>query len=341
MSNKTQADSQFQTFVKNFHRAFGILREEDVQTQQQEVLAEYVRLDALILFPLDFNFRLLMNCLFPFLGPFTVFEYKSQRDKLLVAHVYQYSLTELGLVVTRYLSEKRQDRSEWKSLSQKTASAKWKQLSAQGAHHSCCTVILSTTDPKRLRKKVGFEAVEAYPHLKGALYRKVILEDEFVGSIATYIVVLNDLPICPVNAPLLLLSTKKKKIEFCKWLLSEIEGVTLEEKRYYQLYLLENHLIQNEEVEREMRHDFFGPPDHNWIFDEFEERSPDEQERFRQLFYKRMLRADSPQEVAQRALEALEAAQKLLKSEEERRAMMAYLQQMVSTTASPSASAGA
>ena len=91
-----------------------------------------------------------------------------------------------------------------------------------------------------------------------------------------------------------------------------------------------------------MRHDFFGPPDHNWIFDEFDERSPDEQERFRQLFYKRMLRANSPEEVAQKALGAnsleemaqkalraespLEAAQKLLKSDEERRAMMADLQ---------------
>ena len=247
----------------------------------------------------------------------------------MVAHVYQYSLTELGLVVTRYLSAKRKDRSEWKSLSQKAASAKWEQLSAAGAHHSCCAVILSTTDPKQLRKKVGFEAVEDYTHLKGALYRKVILEDEFVGSIATYIVVLNELPVCAINAPLLLLSTEKKKIEFCKWLLSEVEGLTLEEKRYYQLYLLENHLIQDEEVEKEMRHDFFGPPDHNWIFDEFDERSPDEQERFLQLTLKRMLRADSP----------LEAAQKLLKSDEERRAMMAYLQQMIPTTASPSAPA--
>ena len=89
-----------------------------------------------------------------------------------------------------------------------------------------------------------------------------------------------------------------------------------------------------------MRHDFFGPPDHNWIFDEFDERSQDEQERFRQLFYKRMLRADSPEEVAQKALHAdspLEAALKLLKSEEERRELLAHLQQMVpSGTGSPS-----
>ena len=74
MSTKTQADSKFQRFVKNFHRAFGILCEEDVQTQQQEVLAEFVRVDGVFLFPLEFNFRLLMNCLFPFLAPFTIFE---------------------------------------------------------------------------------------------------------------------------------------------------------------------------------------------------------------------------------------------------------------------------
>ena len=59
MSTKTQADSKFQRFVKNFHRAFGILCEEDVQTQQQEVLAEFVRVDGVFLFPLEFNFRLL------------------------------------------------------------------------------------------------------------------------------------------------------------------------------------------------------------------------------------------------------------------------------------------
>ncbi len=74
MSTKTQADSQFQSFVKTFHRAFGILREEDVQTQQQEVLAKFVRVDGVFLFPLEFNFRLLKNCLFPFLAPFTIFE---------------------------------------------------------------------------------------------------------------------------------------------------------------------------------------------------------------------------------------------------------------------------
>ena len=81
-----------------------------------------------------------------------------------------------------------------------------------------------------------------------------------------------------------------------------------------------------------MRHDFFGPPDHNWIFDEFDERSPDERERFLQLTLKRMLRADSP----------VEAALKLLQTEEQRRELLAHLQQLVPSGAgSPSAPASA
>ena len=81
-----------------------------------------------------------------------------------------------------------------------------------------------------------------------------------------------------------------------------------------------------------MRHDFFGPPDHNWIFDEFDERSPDERERFLQLTLKRMLRADSP----------VEAALKLLQTEEQCRELLAHLQQMVpSGVGSPSALANA
>jgi hypothetical protein len=195
-----------------------------------------------------------------------------------------------------------------------------------------------------LRKTVGFEAVTEYPHLEGALYRKVILEDKFVGSVATYLVVLNALPVCDINAPLLLLTTKKKKQEFCNWLISDLSQVTLEEKRVYQLYLLEHHLIEDKEVEKAMRHHLFGPPDHSWIFDELEERSPDEQERFRQLFYEKMLHASSPLEVAQKALQAdsplevaqkalhasspIEVALKFIQSEEQLRELTARLQQM-------------
>lgn len=142
------------------------------------------------------------------------------------------------------------------------ASIKWKmglhlscrqRLSEQGALHSCCTVILSTTDPMYLRKEVGFEKVSDYPHLDGALYRQVIAENKFVGSIAIYLVVLNTLPIDPKNASLLLLSKGKKQSEFCRWLLEGGEGITIQEKLFYQFYLLRYNLIQNQEVMQKMR----------------------------------------------------------------------------------------
>jgi hypothetical protein len=143
-------------------------------------------------------------------------------------------------------------------------------LKAQGAKHSCCVVILSTGDPRDLRNTVGFELVTEYEHLNGALYRKVILEDDFIGSVPIYLVVLNELAVCALNVPLLLLSTKQKKIEFCKSLLKYIPGITLEEKRWYLTYLLEHHLIDNKEVEIEIMEKMFGQPDHSWIFNDSE-----------------------------------------------------------------------
>ena len=179
-------------------------------------------------------------------------------------------------------------------------------------------VILSTTDPRELRKTVEFQPVADYPHLKGALYRKVILEDKYIGSIATYLVVLNDLPICALNAPLLLLTTKKKKDQFCEWLLSDVPEITLEEKRSYLLYLLEHHLIKNQEVEKQIMYDLFGQPDHSWLFNHFDERSEEERKQFLQQVHKRILHAETPVEVALQVVE----------TEEQRRELLARLQQM-------------
>lgn len=357
MSNETKPDSKFNRFVKDFRHAFGIEREIDVQTQQHKDLPEHVRIDALVVFPFEFDFTKLRKRLFPFLCRYNIFEYKSQGDRLMVAHFYQYSLVELGLIITRLLTYRRKDRGEWKSLSQKAAIAQWEDLSGRGAKHSSCVVILSTTDPRELRKTVGFQPVADYPHLEGALYRKVILEDNYIGSIATYLVVLNELPLCALNAPLLLLTTKKKKTEFCKWLQSDIPGITLEEKRSYLLYLLEKNLIKDQEVEKEIMYNLFGEPDHGWLFDHFDERSEEERTQFLQQVHKRILHASSRQEAAQKLLDAkspeemaqkalgantpLEAAQKalgadtpfeaalkFLQTEEQRREFMARLQQM-------------
>ncbi len=139
---------------------------------------------------------------------------------------------------------------------------------------------------------------------------------------------LNELPVCALNAPLLVLTTKKKKIEFCKSLLKDIPGITFEEKREYLTYLLEHHLIDDKEVEIEMRHNLFGPPDHSWIFEEFNERSEEEQEQFRKLFYEKMLDAQTP----------IEVALKVVKTEEEQDQLLAYLLQMRSQRAGARAS---
>jgi hypothetical protein len=148
-----------------------------------------------------------------------------------------------------------------------------------------------------------------------------------VGSIATYLVVLNDLPVCDINAPLLLLTTGKKKIEFCRWRKENTPGMALEEKQDFQLYLLQHGLIQDKETEKEMRRKIFTTqsnvdwlfdelePDFNWIFEALKHRSEDEQARFDQLFYQRILDTHSPQEVAQKAFgvtSAQEVAQKVL-----------------------------
>ena len=47
-----------------------------------------------------------------------------------------------------------------------------------------------------LRQSLRLEPVDEYPHLRGALYRKVVSEDEFVGSAAVYLVALNKLKVC-------------------------------------------------------------------------------------------------------------------------------------------------
>ena len=79
-----------------------------------------------------------------------------------------------------------------------------------------------------------------------------------------------------------------------------------------------------------MRYDLFGPPNHNWIFEELERRSEEERQRFFQLFLKRMLHADSPEEAAQRVLQAnspVEVALKLVKTKEQRRELLERIQQ--------------
>jgi hypothetical protein len=114
---------------------------------------------------------------------------------------------------------------------------------------------------------------------------------------------------------LLLLAKGQKQLEFCLWLLDDAGGLSLEEQRLYQFYLVDHHLIENEEVMTAMRYDLFGPPNHDWIFEELEHRGKDEQQHFFQVALSRITAATSPEEVAQKALQAdspEEGAQRLL-----------------------------
>lgn len=136
-----------------------------------------------------------------------------------------------------------------------------------------------------------------YPHLRGALYRKVVSEDEFVGSAAVYLIALNKLKVCAQNVPLLLLSTGAKQKEFCRWLITAAEGLTIEEQVAYKFYMLSYNIVEDEEVKSEMGRRILKP---NYdVFIEFlQEMSQEEQERFIQKF----LGVGSPEEAAQKLL---------------------------------------
>jgi len=320
----------FKVFIETFADDFGIVYPEELETQRREIVPEFVQLDAVAVFPDDFDYTTLKDQTFPFLGKYDGFEYKSLRDALTVMRCYQYSFTELGILTTYFLSKLRKDRKERQSLSQVGAREQWQRLRAQGAMHSCCVVILSTGDPKLLRKEVGFEAVSDYPHLDGALYRQVMSENQFVGSIATYLVVLNHLPTHPKNASLLLLAKGRKQAEYCRWLLEEDTGMTLQRKQHLIYYLFKYNLIEDQEVETEMKRNIFlQGDDYEWFLDIFDEGTEEHKARFLKKAHKKMLGADTPLEVAQKVLQAdspVELALQAIQSEQELNEFLSRIQ---------------
>jgi hypothetical protein len=313
VEKELEADSQFQVFLRDFRRFFGIEHPSYINTEQREILAISLSIDAVVTFPDDFDFTILFNRIFPWLGKMNVFEYKGKFDLLKVGQYYQYSFVELGLMLARCLSKERKDRAGSQWLTQKEARDYWKKLKSKGAKHLCSTIILSTADPRLLRKSLKLEPVEEYPHLSGALYRKVISEDEFVGSAAVYLVALNNLKICAQNAPLLLLSTGAKLNEFCRWLMTDAEGLTIEEQVMYRIYMLTYDIVEDEEVKEEMGRRKIKP-NYDVLVELLhqEEMSQEEQNRFIQ----KVLGVDSPREVVL----------KLMKTEEQRRELLEFLQ---------------
>ncbi len=261
MEKHIGADSQFQVFLKDFHTAFGIEYPSQVMTEQREILATSIRMDAVVTFDDDFFFTKLSERIFPWLGRINVFEFKGKNDPLRVGQYYQYAFAELGLMFALCLSVERKDRSGRQWMSQKSTRAYWEKLKNQGAQHLCCAIIVSTSDPRGLRKSLRLEPVSQYQHLQGALYRQIISQNELVGSIAVYLVVLNKLKVCSINAPLLLLSKGQKQKEFCRWLLTDAEGLTLEEQVRYKAHLVIYNLIEDEEVKQEMRKKNIWKPD--------------------------------------------------------------------------------
>ena len=134
-------------------------------------------------------------------------------------------------------------------------------------------------------------------------------------------VVLNDLPVHPKNAPLLLLATGKKQAEFCEWLLETHDEMSLQSKQRYMLYLAGYNLVKNREVLRKMWNKIDPKTDNDFFLIELmAERERDDNAEFVPGAIKRLLKTDSPIEVAQAALQAdspEEAALKLIQNEEQ------------------------
>ena len=311
MEKELEADSLFQVLIKLFYAVFGIEDLSQIKTELKEILAKSVRIDAVVSFPDHFDFTKLMKRLFPWLGKHNIMEYKGQSDRLKIGQYIQYALVELGLILTRVLSKERKDRAGREWLSQKGVLEYWNKLKSHGAKHLCTTTILSTGEPRGIRKKFGFEPVTEYPHLRGVLYRQVIFQNEFLGTVAVYLIVLNKLKVCAINAPLLLLSTGKKLTEFCQWLVGDAEGLTIEEQVAYKTLITTYNIVEDEEVKRQMGRKVWRP-DYDQLAEYLHEGMPPD---IKIKFIQSLLRVDSPEVGAQKLLgvdSPKEVVQKLL-----------------------------
>lgn len=308
MEKELEADSLFQVLIKLFYTVFGIDNLSQVRTELKEILAESVRIDAVVTFPDNFDFTKLRKRILPWLGKNNIFEYKGEFDWLKVGQYFQYAFVELGLMLTRSLSKERKDRSGREWLSQKGVREYWNKLRGRGAKYLCTTTILSTGDAKGIRKRGGFKPVTQYPHLRDALYRRVIYQDEFIGTVVVYLVVLNKLKICAINAPLLLLSTGKKLNEFCQWLVTDPEGLAVEEQVAYKTLILTYNIVEDKEMKEQMGRKVWKP-DYDKLAGYLHEGMPPE---IREKFVQAFLGVDSPEEAVLKLAKTKEQQKKLL-----------------------------
>jgi len=170
-----------------------------------------------------------------------------------------------------------------------------------------------------------FKPVKQYPHLRGALYRKIISQDEFLDTVAVYLVVLNKLKVCAINTPLLLLTTGEKLKEFCQWLVTDAEGLTKEEQVTYQSYMIAYDIVEDKEVERQMGRKVLRP-NYDRLAELLDESFPPE---IRDKFIQKFLRVDSLEEGAQKLLgvdSPKEAVLKLARTREQQKELLEFLQ---------------
>jgi hypothetical protein len=178
--------------------------------------------------------------------------------------------------------------------------------------------ILSTGDPKGVREGLGFEPMNQYPHLRGALYRQVIFENKFLGAVPVYLVVLNKLKVCAINTPLLLLSTGEKQKEFCRWLLIDAEGLTIEEQVTYQSYMIAYGVVEDEEVKEQMGRRVLRPNYDN-LAEVIDETFPPE---IKIKFIQKLLHAESLEETVL----------KLAKTKEQQKELLEFLRRNLENT---------
>jgi len=137
-------------------------------------------------------------------------------------------------------------------------------------------------------------------------------------TIAVYLVVLNKLRICAINAPLLLLSTGEKLTEFCQWLVTEAKGLTIEEQVAYRTLIITYNIVENEEVKKQMGRKVWKP-DYDRLAGYLREDMPPE---IKIKFIQSLLHADSPEMSVQRILEVDsldEAILKLVEAKEQQK----------------------
>ena len=117
--------------------------------------------------------------------------------------------------------------------------------------------------------------------------------------------------VCAINTPLLLLSTGEKQKDFCRWLITDAEGLTIEEQVTYQSYMIAYNIVEDEEVKKQMGRKALKP-DYDKVAEWLYEGMPPE---IRDKFVQAFLRVDSIEE----------AVLKLARTKEQQRELLEFL----------------